>query len=111
MAELTARSQAQPTPGEFDHQPAASPVTRRADTQFHLAGAAGVGGGRHAEGAGQFPAVEKLPPAGQFPDQGPRAAGAKPASRASNAMAGCAPLRTSLSCCNSSRRICWRSSA
>lgn len=67
--------QAQPAPGEFHHQPATSFVARLADTLFNLTGATGVRRGRQTQAAGQFPAVVKLSPAKQFPDQGPRAAG------------------------------------
>src|SRR5246127_5502160 len=74
VAKLAAGLQAQPAPGEFNHQPAASFVARLADTLFNLAGATGVGRGRQAQATGQFPAVVKLSPAEQFPDQGPRAA-------------------------------------
>src|SRR5471030_393164 len=73
-AELAAGLQAQPAPGELDHQPSASFVARLADTLFNFAGTAGARRGRQAQTAGHFSAIAKLSPTEQFPDERPRAA-------------------------------------
>src|ERR1700730_656356 len=76
LAQLAGGLEAQPAPREFHHQPPGPLVAGLADALLDFTGAACIRRGRQAWPAGAFPAFVNLPPAEQFLDQGPCAAGA-----------------------------------